>query len=119
MWLQLQLVWKFMGESGEGILNVSWHGEMYLAVFDVPVQCESKVLCPFPVSVNFVVLLDDACKMDNIVFLDVLHSKKIDDKGEADGAPVMSPVSWCDHALPVACFVEVFGEKFLCNDAGL
>jgi hypothetical protein len=50
---------------------------------------------------------------------DVLHAKIVFDKGEADGAPVMMPVFWCDCALPVSCFVKAFGEEFVCNDAGL
>ncbi len=39
MWLYLQLVWKFVAESDEGILDVAWHGKMYLAYFVVPVEC--------------------------------------------------------------------------------
>ncbi len=59
------------------------------------------------------------CQPSYIVFVDVLHAKIVDDEGEAYWAPVMLPVSWCDSALPVACFVEALGKKFLCNDAGL
>jgi hypothetical protein len=54
-----------------------------------------------------------------LVFVDVLHPKIVNNKGEADVAPVMTPVSWCDCALLVSCFVKAFGEKFLHNDAGL
>jgi hypothetical protein len=31
----------------------------------------------------------------------------------------MTPVSWCESALAVSCFVKAFGEEFLHNDAGL
>jgi hypothetical protein len=57
--------------------------------------------------------------MVDIVFVDVLHTKIVKDKGEVDGAPVMTPVSWCDSALAVSCFVKAFGEGFLRNDASL
>ncbi len=120
MWLHLWLVWKFMAESDESILNVAWHGKMYLVLFVVPGKCEAKVLCAVPVGVNFVVFLKDDHKMFDIVFVDVLHAKIVDDEGEADRVPVMTPVSWCDCALTVvSCFVEAFGEEFLRNDAGL
>ncbi len=119
MWLKLWLVWKCVAKPDEGILDVAWHGKMYLLLFVVPVECEYKVSCSFPVGVNFVVLLEDAHKMVNIVFVDVLHAKIVDNEGEADGVPVKLPVSWCDSALPVACFMEAFDEKFLRNDVGL
>ncbi len=31
----------------------------------------------------------------------------------------MPPVSWCDSALAVSCFLKTFGEEVLRNDAGL
>ncbi len=49
----------------------------------------------------------------------MLHAKIADNKGEADGVPIMPPVSWCDGVLAVICFVNVFGEEVLHNDAGL
>ena len=57
--------------------------------------------------------------MINIVLVDVLHTKVVDIEGEADGAPVMMPVSWCDCSLPVSCFAKAFGEEVLRNYAGL
>jgi hypothetical protein len=57
--------------------------------------------------------------MVDVVFVDVLHAKTIDNEGEADGAPVMMPVYWCDSALAVSCFVKAFAEDFLRNDVSL
>ncbi len=57
--------------------------------------------------------------MLHIVLVGVLHAKFIDNKGEADWAPVMAPVSRCDFALAVTCLVKVFGQEFLSNDSGL
>ncbi len=57
--------------------------------------------------------------MVGVVIFDLLYAKFIDDEGEIDGAPVMPPVSWCDSALAVSCFVMAFGEEVLHNDAGL
>jgi hypothetical protein len=92
---------------------------MYLALLLFPVGCEAEVLCAFPVGVDFVVLLEDAHKMFDIVLVDVLHTKIVGNKGEADGAPVMTPVSWCDLALLVSCFVKASGEELLSDNAGL
>ncbi len=57
--------------------------------------------------------------MFGVVFVDVLHAKIVDNEGDAYGAPDTTPISWCDCALPVSCFVKAFGEEFLHNDAGL
>jgi hypothetical protein len=57
--------------------------------------------------------------MVDVIFVDVLHAKIVNDNGETEGVPVMMPVSWCDSALAVSCFVKAFGEEFLCNYAGL
>jgi hypothetical protein len=57
--------------------------------------------------------------MVDVVFVDVLHAKIVDNKGEAHGVPVMMPVSWCDSALAVSCFVKAFDEEFLHNYASL
>ncbi len=76
-------------------------------------------MCAFPVGVNLVILLEDTREIADIVFADVLHAKIVDNKGEADGAPIVLPVSWCDSALVVSCFVKAFSEEVLRNDAGL
>ena len=108
-----------MAESYKGILEVAWHGQMDFALLVVPVECEAQVSHAFPVSVDFVVLLEDIHEMLSIVLAGVLHAKIINNKGEADWAPVVAPVSWCDLALAVTCLVKAFGEEFLSNDAGL
>jgi hypothetical protein len=57
--------------------------------------------------------------MFDVFLVDVLHSKVVDNKGEADLAPIMMPISWCDLALLVPCLVEALGEEVLSNNAGL
>ena len=57
--------------------------------------------------------------MLDIFFVDVLHTKIVNDKGKADRAPVVSPISWGDCALTVPGFVETFGEEFLRDYSGL
>jgi hypothetical protein len=57
--------------------------------------------------------------MFDVFLVDVLHSKVVDSKGEADWVPVVMPISWCDIALPVSCLVEALGEEVLSNNAGL
>jgi len=55
----------------------------------------------------------------DIFFVDVLHTKIVNNKGKADRAPVVTPISWGGFALSVPGFVETFGEEFLCNYSGL
>jgi hypothetical protein len=73
----------------------------------------------FPVGVDLVILLENHHEMVDVVFVDVLHAKIVDNEGETDGAPVVLPVSWCDSALAVSYFVKAFGEDVLRNDASL
>ncbi len=92
---------------------------MDLACDVVPVEHEAKVSSAFPINVNLVVLLEYAGKMFDVFLVDVLHSKVVNNEGEADWAPIMTPISWCDLALLVPCLVEALGEEVLSNNAGL
>ncbi len=57
--------------------------------------------------------------MVDVVLVDVLYTKVIDDEGKADGAPCMCPISRGDFALTVSGNEEAFLEEFLCENAGL
>ncbi len=108
-----------MAEMNEGIFDVPRHGEMNLALGIVPIERESEVLHSFLVSVDCVVLFQYAHEMLDIVFVNVLHAEVVDDKCETDGAPVVSPVLWCDLALSIPGFVELLSELVLRYDASL
>jgi hypothetical protein len=75
---------------------------MNLAEFVIPINGEAKVSRAIPVSVAFVVLFEYCEEMLGIGFVYVLDAKIIDDEGEADGLPCMSPKTWCGCALSVA-----------------
>ncbi len=92
---------------------------MDLACGVVPVKHEARVSRAFPININLVVLLEYAGKMIDVFLVDVLNSKVVDNKGEADWVPVVTPISWCDLALPVPCLVEVLDEEVLSNNANL
>jgi hypothetical protein len=85
----------------------------------VPVKHEAKVSRASPIDVDLVVLLEYAGKIFNVFLVDVLYSKVVNNKGEADWAPIMTPISWCDLALLVPCLEEALGEEVLSNNAGL
>jgi hypothetical protein len=85
----------------------------------VPVKREVKVSCAFPIDVNLIFLLEYAGEMFDSFLVDVLHSKVVNNKGEADWAPIVTPISWCDLALLVPCLVEALGEEVLSNNASL
>jgi hypothetical protein len=85
----------------------------------VPVEREAKVSHTFPININLVVLLEYTGKMFDVFLVDVLHTKVVDNKGEADWAPVVTSISWCDLALPVSCLVKALGEEVLSNNASL
>ncbi len=85
----------------------------------VPVKHEAKVLSAFPININLVVLLEYAGEMFDTFLVDLLHSKVVNNEGEADWAPVVMPISWCDLALPVTCLKEALSEEVLRNNVGL
>jgi hypothetical protein len=41
--------------------------------------------------------------MSDVIFVDVFDSKVIDNKGEADGTPIVRPETWSELALTVSC----------------
>ncbi len=73
----------------------------------------------FSINVHLVVLLEYAGEMFDVFLVDVLHSKVVDNEGEADWVPILTPISWCDLALSVPCLVEALGEEVLSNNADL
>ncbi len=79
---------------------------MDFAVFVIPIDVEAKIACTLPVHVTFVILLEYCKDMSGICFVDVLYSEIINDKGETDRSPFVSPESWGDCTLYVTCFEE-------------
>ena len=49
----------------------------------------------------------------------VFNTKVIDNQGEHDGMPFVSPEAWGGIELVVSCFVEAFFEEFVGKDARL
>ena len=99
-----------MAKTNKGVLDVSRHGAMYFVLDVVPIKGKAEVACSIPVRVNFVVLLENAHEMLNIVLVDVFHPKVINNEGETDGAPVVLPIAWGDFSLAISSFLETFGE---------
>jgi len=93
-----------MSKSCECTFNIAWHGQMNFAFLVVPIECVAKVPSSFPVFFNFVVLLKCLDKMADVGFVDVFNTEVIHNQCEADGSPVVFPISWCDLALAVSCF---------------
>ncbi len=119
VWLSLWLVRRCVAKPDAGFLDVSWHGEVYLPQFVIPIQCESKISCSVPIQVDFIILVEHAGEVFYVGFVDVFYSKIIDDQCETDWTPFVAPVSQCYFTLAVSCLVELFGEEFLRDDTGL
>ena len=88
--------------------------------FDVvPIESQSEIASSFPVGVELVILAKACEKMFHVLVVDVLYSKVIDNKSEADGTPIMMPVTRCNPALAISCEEEALDEKVLGDDACL
>jgi hypothetical protein len=68
-----------VAKSDAGFLDVSRHGEVFLPQFVIPIQCESKISCSVPIHVDFVILAEHAGEVVHVGFVDVFHSKIVDD----------------------------------------
>ncbi len=99
-----------MAKTNKGVLDVSRHGAMYFVLDVVPIKGEPKVVRSIPVHVDFVVLLENAHKMLDVVLGDVLHTEVIGNKGETDRAPIVSPIARGDFALAIPGFLEALVE---------
>ena len=112
VWLHLRFVWRNVAKTDEGVFDLSRHGAMYF-VLDldvVPIEGEPKVAHSIPVRVDFVVLPKNAHKMLNVILVDVLHSKVINNEGETDRAPIVLPIARGDFALAIPGFLGALGE---------
>ena len=56
-----------------------------------------------PPSVDVIIFLECCKEMGDVIFVDVFDSGVIDDKGEADGTPIVRPETWSELALMVSC----------------
>ncbi len=70
----------------------------------IPIDGEAETVCTLPVRVTFVILLEYCKEMFGICFVDVLDAKIVNSKGKTDRSPFVSPESWGDCSLRVACF---------------
>ena len=64
-----------MFELSEGLGDISWHGEMDLLFFVVPIQSYANVPFALPVLCDFVVLFESVFEVDSVFFSDALYSK--------------------------------------------
>ena len=81
---------------------------MDFAFLVVPIKCDAEIPSSFPVFFNFVVLLKCLYEVVDVGFVDVFNAKIVHNQCEADGSPVVFPVSWCDLALAVSCLKQLF-----------
>ncbi len=81
---------------------------MDFAVLVIPIDGKAKIACILPVRVTFVILLEYCKEMFGICFVNVLDAKIVNAKGETDRSTFVSPESWGDCTLRVACFEESF-----------
>ena len=85
----------------------------------VPVHGNSQVSLTFSVFFNFVMLLENPDEMHEVFFSNVFNAKIIHNERETGGAPFVLPIAWCEFALCVAYFLELFRKDFLHYDTYL
>ena len=66
-----------MLELFERLLNVARHGEMYLSLLVVPIQCDAYVPLSVPFSGDCIVLFQSLFEMKSVLFAHIFYSKVI------------------------------------------
>ena len=99
--LMLKLFGHRMSEAGECLFNIARDGEVDFTFLVVPVKCNAKIPSSFPVFFDFVALLKCLDEVVYVSFANVFNAKIVHNQCEADGLPVVFPVSWFDLALAV------------------
>ena len=95
----------------EGLLDVCGHGYVTNPLVIVPINGETAIVGSSPVNGDSIELLERLDEMVHRVFADVIDTKIVDHKGEAD-------VFW-KHATKDTCFslvVDNFGVKYVGKD---
>ena len=80
-----------MLELLECLADISWHGEVDLSLFAIPIQCDPDVPCTCPVSGYFVMFLQCPLEVENMFFSYIFYPKIIHYKCELDRTPVVLP----------------------------
>ncbi len=75
-------------------------------VLATPIDGEAKIGCTLQVHFTFLILLEYCKKMFGICFVVVHDTKIVNDEGKTNRSPFVSPESWGDCTLFVACFEE-------------
>ncbi len=104
--LMLKLFGHKVSEAGKCSFNIAGHGEVDFAFLVVPVKCNAKIPSSFPVFFDFVVLLKCLDEVVDVSFINEFNAEIVHNQCEADGSPVVFPVSWCDLALAVSCLKQ-------------
>ena len=83
------LVWDILGFGGglaleleEGCFNVSWHGDAYISVEVVPLECEAEVFLPGPVLGDLVIFPKRFEQVIGVCLSCLLDPKVVNDKGK-------------------------------------
>jgi len=105
--LMLKLFGHKVSEAGKCLFNKAGHGEVDVGFLVVPVKCNAKILSSFPVFFDFVVLLKCLDEVVDVGFINEFNAEIVHNQCEADGSPVVIPVSWCDLALAVSCLKQL------------
>ena len=109
----LRLCWPLVLEFGQGLCNVSGHGEVDVAFGVVPIQRYSAECFAFFVNCNVVPTSQGTEQMVNVVFSNILHPKVINNQGEGNWAPSMLQKTWCVFGGFITIFIEPGREQFV------
>ena len=97
----------------EELLDISWHRDVEVASFVVPINLDPTVEFSLPVYGQLVILLQDLKQMFNMFLTYVLDTAVIHHKQKLNGPCDMSPEAWCVCTFIITCRGETFREQIV------
>ena len=108
-----------MLELFESFVLVAGHRKMDLAIFVIPVHCNTNVPVSGPVCAAFVMLLDDGFEMERVFFPNVFHAEIIHNQCEGNGTCCVFPEAGDEFGLEITRFVQTLFEEFVGDESSM
>ena len=107
-----------MAKFGECATGVAVHGDFDVSFVVFPVEVHAYVKLAFPVSGDFLMVLDGVDEVVGVIFVEVFYTEVVDAESEGGLASFVFPESWCELHWFVSVWAEFCDELFECYDSG-
>ena len=97
------------------VLDTLWHRQIDAAFFMVPFECDSTTEFAFLVHSDFAPVSQRVLEVFNVLFVNVLDSKVVDDQAKGERSDLVAPQAGGETAWTAATRLEVFDRLVKCK----